>query len=248
MLDLGSSGDAVARWQAFLRIKGFDCGPIDGEYGPKTRVATEAFAFARSGRRGACLDDQLLHDAIPEGFIGDVPVVRTRHFTPAKRAAMRWIVIHSMEMPEKGGTAEACARYFSTTAREASAHYCIDATSIVQCVDETAIAWHAPGANRFGLGMEHAGFARQTTEEWADSYSMAMLDRSTRLAALVCARWSIPPVFVDARGLARGERGITTHAEVTDAFSAGRGHWDPGPGFPRDWYVARVAEVLSGRF
>lgn len=171
--------------------------------------------------------------------------IQARHFTRGpRRGPVDLVVIHTMEAPEKGDTAEAIARYFATTDRQVSAHYCIDNNSIVACVQERDIAWAAPGANHNGIQLEHGGYARQTAKDWADPYSKAMLRRSAELAADICARHRIPPVWVDAAGLKRGKRGITSHAAVSEAFK-GSTHWDPGTGFPQAGYVAMVASELG---
>jgi N-acetyl-anhydromuramyl-L-alanine amidase AmpD len=152
------------------------------------------------------------------------------------------IVLHSMEAPEKGATAESVARYFESGSegRPASAHYCIDSDSIVQCVQCKDVAFGAPSANRTGIHLEHAGYARQSREEWLDAYSLAMLQTSARLVARVLApKFHIPLEFVDTAGLKAGRKGITTHREVSRAFSPG-GHTDPGEHFPMDVYLQLV--------
>src|SRR3954454_6387676 len=78
------------------------------------------------------------------------------------------VVIHSMEAPEKGETAEDVGHFFEKPSTRASAHYCVDNNSIVQCVQERDVAWAAPGANHDGVQIEHAGYARQTLREWED--------------------------------------------------------------------------------
>lgn len=244
LITRGDKGDHVARWQAFLRVQGFDPRGVDGIFGTLTSVATAHLQSALSLSPHGVVDRATMARAVELGFVGEVPFVPAAHLTPSSRARVDWLVFHTMEAPEKGGTALAVANYFGTVA-PASAHYCIDATAIVQCVAERDVAWHAPGANRAGIGLEHAGYARQTAEEWADAFSEAMLRRSAALAALLCVRWDIPPVLVDAGGLARGERGITTHKAVTDAFNGGRGHYDPGPAWPGDRYVALVREAMG---
>lgn len=45
-LRVGSTGDDVRRWQSFLTAKGYDPGPVDGIFGPKTRAGTIAFQRA----------------------------------------------------------------------------------------------------------------------------------------------------------------------------------------------------------
>lgn len=152
------------------------------------------------------------------------------------------IVIHTMEVDEKGDSAESCAHYFSTSSAQVSAHYCVDSDSIVQCVKEQDIAWHAPGANHNGIGIEHAGRAAQTGRDWSDAFSTAMLARSAALTAELCARHGIPIVWLQPGDLVAGKRGITSHGNVSKAFKRGS-HWDPGDNFPVEQYLAAVRET-----
>ena len=174
--------------------------------------------------------------------------VEARWYTKANRRPgdVWWLVIHDMEAPEKGDTAEAVARYFATTDRKASAHRNFDSDSEVLCVRLDDVAYHAPGANARGIGYEHAGYAKQQRHEWLDDYGRAMLARSAARAALDCERWRIPVDFVRAEGLRAGRRGITTHYEVSMAWRK-TSHTDPGVGFPIDYYLDLVrANMLTG--
>jgi N-acetyl-anhydromuramyl-L-alanine amidase AmpD len=167
----------------------------------------------------------------------------------------RWIVLHSMEAPEKGDTAEWCADFFAgidhrTRARvlapEASAHYAVDSDHVFCCVEPDRVAWHAPGANQLGVGIEHAGYARQTRAEWLDVFSRPMLELSASLTAYLMRRFQIPLVFVGASQLRSGLGGITTHAECTKAWpEKGGTHTDPGANFPLADYLSMVSEALS---
>jgi N-acetyl-anhydromuramyl-L-alanine amidase AmpD len=175
----------------------------------------------------------------------NIKFVQARNYTKANRTEIRYIVLHSMEAAESSTTAEAVSNWFSgSAAPKASAHFCIDNNSIVQCVNESSIAWHAPGANQYGLGLEHAGFAKQTREQWLDQYSIDMLKLSAKLTAALCKKWNIPVKYVDANGLKNGETGITTHYEVNQAFKKST-HTDPGKGFPTDLYIQWVQENLD---
>jgi N-acetyl-anhydromuramyl-L-alanine amidase AmpD len=169
------------------------------------------------------------------------PFIQAKNYTKGpRRGKVDLIVIHTMEAPEKPETAENVAKWFAgSTAPKASPHYCIDSNSIVQCVKESDIAWCAPGANSNGVHFEHAGYAKQGAAEWKDAYSKAMLDRSAKLAAEVCARHGIPVVWLTAADLLAGKRGITAHAEVSQAFKKSD-HWDPGKNFPIKDYIARI--------
>ena len=173
------------------------------------------------------------------------PFVQARNYTPGRRSPIDVIVIHTMEMPEKSTTAEACANFFATTTKEASAHYCIDQNSVVQCVRDEDVAWHAPGANHNGLGFEHAGYARQSREEWVgDEASLALLERSAELAAEKCREYGIPLIWLQPADLRAGKRGFTSHANVSKAFQRSD-HWDPGPNFPVQRYLALVRQHLG---
>lgn len=169
-----------------------------------------------------------------------IPFVQARNFTRGRSNAIDVLVIHTMESPEKPDTAESVAQWFAgATAPQASAHYCIDENSIVQCVHDDDVAWHAPGANHNGLGFEHAGRAAQTTKDWNDAYSQAMLERSAKLVAQKCVEHHIPAVWLRPADLRAGKRGITGHADVSDAFHRSD-HHDPGTSFPIEAYLARV--------
>ncbi len=174
-----------------------------------------------------------------------IPFLEARHYTPAHRTACDLVVLHSMESAELQRTAENVASWFAgSSAPKASAHYCVDADSVIQCVHDEDIAWAAPGANARGLQVELAGRAAQTAEQWADDYSAAMLSRAIELVELLCRRWSIPARHVGVDGLVLGHRGITTHAEVSRVFKRST-HTDPGPGFPLEWFVGRVSARLA---
>lgn len=122
-------------------------------------------------------------------------------------------------------------------------HNCIDADSVICCVPPERIAWHAPGANRRGIGIELAGYARQTRAQWLDDFSLRMLMLAAELTAYLCERFGIPVAFIGAEHVKRGAAGITTHAEVTKAFPGKGTHWDPGPHFPVSEYLRFVTDA-----
>ena len=80
------------------------------------------------------------------------PFVESPNVTKTGGRTIDLIVIHTMEMDEKGDTAEHCALWFKNPAAKVSAHYCVDADSIVQCVRDQDIGWHAPGRTTTGSG------------------------------------------------------------------------------------------------
>ncbi|HET8813194.1 MAG TPA: peptidoglycan recognition family protein [Gaiella sp.] len=167
------------------------------------------------------------------------PFVESPNRTRAPGRAIGVVVIHTMEIAERPDAAEICARWFKTPVSRVSAHYCVDADSVIQCVREKDIAWHARGGNTNSIGVELAGFASQTRRDWADPYSAAVLDRAANLVADVCRRRRIPVRWVGADDLVAGRRGLTGHNEVSEAFEQSD-HWDPGDGFPVEAFVDRV--------
>lgn len=177
---------------------------------------------------------------------GKIPFLQAVHFTKAKRQAVdiELIVIHATDGLEKDDRAEHVATWFGGKNKRfdpprASAHYVIDCDSIVQMVHDKDVAWQAAGANRNGIGIEHAGRAKQSRADWFDEFSAPMLLISAGLVARLCKSYGIPMEFVDQKGLRAKKHGITTHREVTYAFRKGT-HTDPGVGFPMDWYIEQV--------
>jgi len=171
---------------------------------------------------------------------------------------VHWIVLHAAEAAELPTTAEALMNYGATMAdgRYCSWHWSFDVDSACRSVNEDRIAYHAKLANRYGVGYEHAGYTRQSREQWLDEYSESMLSISATVAAKVTIpRWRLPADnFVDAAGLQKAYsyinagkkppdecRGFTTHKQVT--LGLGGSHTDPGNGFPMDRYLQMVKQA-----
>lgn len=176
----------------------------------------------------------------------EIEFIEAANYTPVFGAPrdIRLLVLHTMESQEKPGTARNVARWFAgDKAPQASAHYCVDNSEVIRCVRDEDVAWHAPGANKTGIGIEHAGRASQTATDWMDLYSKSMLKLSVELAALLCIKHDIPAKLVTIEGLLKGQRGITTHVAVTRAFKRSS-HTDPGPGFPLSQYIKDVERAV----
>lgn len=163
--------------------------------------------------------------------------VQAKHYHRGRRGLngdgrVHGVVVHSMEAPEKGSTAESVAHYFTVIDRTASADKCFDNDSMVQCVKDGDEAYHAPPCSRYTLGYEHAGYARQSAADWHDPYSWAMLRNSASELAADAAKHKFPLVIVTKEALARGTRdGVWRHADCS-ALPGASDHWDPGEGFP----------------
>ena len=172
------------------------------------------------------------------------PFVESPNYTRRASRPIDVVVMHTMEIAERPDAAAICARWFATEASQVSAHYCVDAGTVIQCVQEKDIAWHARGGNTDSIGVELAGFARQTRRQWADD----VLDRSPRPRRHPrgghLPRRRIPVRWLVAGDLVAGRRGITGHVEVSRAFERSD-HWDPGPGFPIESFLDRVRRAAQ---
>jgi N-acetyl-anhydromuramyl-L-alanine amidase AmpD len=172
--------------------------------------------------------------------------IQAKNYQAANRTELRLIVVHTMENPEKPGTAHAVASWFAgPDAPIASAHLCIDNAEVWGCVHVKDIAFGAPHANRDGFHIEHAGRASQGAVGWADPYSEAMLGISAQEAAKMAAAYSIPVVHLTPAEIAQGLKGFCGHADVTKAYATIGGHEDPGPDFPWDHYLEMVRDALA---
>jgi N-acetyl-anhydromuramyl-L-alanine amidase AmpD len=244
-LELGALGPEIGNWQRFLNEAGFrDFDGLrlkeDEVFGARTRFATAEYQASKHLPREGAVNEATRALAVKEGFI---PFLLAKNFTSGegKGRQIDVIVIHDMEYPKKMTAALEVARWFSGgSAPQASAHYCVDAGAIIQCVRDRDIAWHAPGANKSGIGIEHAGYARQSKEEWLDEYGRRMLERSAWLAKKLCRKYGIPILRLSPEALLTKQRGFAGHADVTLAFSKGKGHTDPGPYFPWSEYLEMV--------
>lgn len=254
-LQLGSKGDQTREWQKILIKNGFDLSPWydDGDFGESTHNATVAWQSSHGLEPNGIVGPETvakinaitipLSDPFSEDL--NIKFIQAKNYQKANRNQISLIVLHSEEAPESSTTALNVANWFAgNNAPMASAHFCLDDRNIIQCVKEEDVAYHALSANKFSIGIEHAGYARQTEEQWADSFSTQMLKRSAKLTASLCKKWNIPVKYIDVKGLINKESGITTHANCTKAYKEGS-HTDPGEHFPIDLYITWVQQCFD---
>jgi len=252
-LRIASAGPEVGNWQRFLNamnVHDFEGKPlvVDETFGQRTSHATKVYQAFRKLQETGFVDGLTRKAALTEGFIPFVPAVnQTLRWPMFKTRPVDLVVMHTMEAPETSMTAENVAAWFAGQnpkypPPKASTHYCLDNDSVVQCVRESDVAWHASDANHNGIGVEMAGFAKQTKEQWEDDYSLAMLRRAASLVARLCRDHKIPVTLLTPDDLKAKKRGLCGHDTVTKAFPGSGTHWDPGPWFPWDLFLGMVAE------
>lgn len=241
----GASGPEVANLQAFLNSQGARL-LCDEHFGPLTASALTKFQQDHELATNGHLDEATRRQAVALGFIPFVQSLRASILIKPRTPDL--VVIHTMENSEAPlSRAEEVALWFGGRTAfpvpRASAHYCVDQDSIVQCVRETDVAWHADEANGRGIGVEHAGYAAQSVVDWGDRASTAILERSAGLVAKICARWVIPVVKLSPSAVKAGMRGLCGHVDVNVGYGRVGGHVDPGPNFPWDAYLTMVMKA-----
>ena len=144
---------------------------------------------------------------------------------------IRLVVMHDTE----GGSARSVAAYFASPGARASTHWVVDQERAVRCLPDDVVPWGAPGANYDGIHIEQCGYAKWTRATWFKNQDT--LKRSAWVAAKTCFKYGIPVRWLTDRELAdRVSEGITTHAQVSRVFR-GSDHTDPGPNFPRGYFL-----------
>lgn len=161
------------------------------------------------------------------------------HYIESRDTPCRVMVIHTMEAPEGPQTAENVAKYFASGQVVASAHMCVDQDSVVYCLPSSAVAFAAPGCNHDGYQVEHAGYARQSPEEWGDAASLSMLRLSATATREIADSLDIPLRHLTDEELAAGMSGFVGHDQVSRVYKRSD-HTDPGINFPWSYYMSLV--------
>ena len=184
-------------------------------------------------------------------------------FSSGHNKPIRRLVVHSTVSPCVPGGARAIAAYFRGNTAGGSAHYVIDPAEVVQAAYDDVICWHAP-PNPHSLGFEMCdipgprpapGTPWQTIQRlrrawrWIKPNQLRMLRRTAQVVAQAALAYDVPLVFLTADDVRKDRSGITTHANVSDAWHEST-HWDPG-WWPRRRFmrlVRRYAKKLEKEY
>lgn len=160
------------------------------------------------------------------------------HTSAGDNKPINRIVLHSTVSPCERGQARKTAAYFRSERAKGSAHYVVDPFEVVQVVYDGVIAWHAP-PNAHSIGIEMCEYPDADSKaRWNSDNHKRMFVRAARLTAQLCLAYNVPPWFRTASELKAGKRGVTTHAQVSQAWHQSS-HWDPGA-WPRYKFMWRV--------
>lgn len=186
-----------------------------------------------------------------------IPYYPAKFQTAGRGISTVWgLCVHTMETPQTVGRAKQVAQWFAAkfAQMQASAHFCIDATTIEQNVLDQNTAW-ATGdwtVNQGSISFELSGEASQTPAQWADTYAKHELANLAALLAHECSTRHIPvrhltpaqirKIALTPQHLVKpSDGGIFGHWDVTLALGIKGGHVDPGKNFPWDTLLALVA-------
>lgn len=169
-----------------------------------------------------------------EGFW--YPSINTSRRNPGKLPLI--IVIHTCE-----SSYTSCRNYLAgRNERDVSSHYVVGTDETAQLVREETRAHHIGAtysstnnngqlasengvqSNHISVGIEHGGFAAQT------SFPAAQLERSSRLVCSIAKRWKIP----------MDRTHIVGHGQLQPANRT-----DPGRNWPWASHIARAQEVCA---
>ncbi|GAB2858751.1 hypothetical protein GCM10022221_67830 [Actinocorallia aurea] len=174
--------------------------------------------------------------------------VRAVHYSTALNTPIKRIVIHATCPPgvpfptaSARGKAASTAKYFASQASGGSAHYIVDAggaSTEEHCLPDDAVAWHAP-PNTGSIGIEICGQATYTRAQWLDSKVWPAVAAAAARTRELCERHGVPVKRLTVAQVARGERGVCGHVDVSQAFDKSD-HTDPGPNFPWEEFMKAV--------
>lgn len=226
---LGQRGPAVRDWQAYLVRAGYLApGQVDSVHGPRTEAASVQLERAQ-GKPSApvAINGQL--PGADSRLVTEVIADPGYRYGTRQRGDVRWLVLHSAECSCSDKAARNVARYLAGQPN-ASAHYVVGPTAVVQCVRERHAAYTQGPANALSISIEHAGRSLpgakgEPATDWIAEPEMLLT--SARLARDICDRWGLPWRLVDAAGVALREPGVAWHGAVTRAYGVKGGHVDP---------------------
>lgn len=152
-------------------------------------------------------------------------------------SGIKWIVDH--ETQSGTDTADGVVSYFATNPEAGSTQLVVDFDDAYRCVPDNRICAGASGANTQGLHIERCAYSSWSDKVFRQPKNLKTLRVAAHFIARWCIKYKIPPRWVDWKGLQRGEKGITAHYEVSQAFHIST-HTDGVRGFRKAYLLRHV--------
>lgn len=161
------------------------------------------------------------------------------------------VVFHSMECPLQAGYTRSLTNWaltpLSAGGPQASWHRGYGPDERVYFIPDELGAWHASEANPLSIGLEQAGYAAYTREQWLTPDGVRMLDGVAVDVAAICKRDGIPARWLttaEVRAVLDGGnrtiKGFCFHRQVDPETRT-----DPGNGYPADVVLAKIKANLG---
>lgn len=154
----------------------------------------------------------------------------------------RLVAVHTAESAR---TATSLRSYFDRT-ESASSHVAIDATTTLEMVPRSRAAWTLRNGNPYSVNAELCAFAAWSRADWLSTGTVQgcanprkIVSRAAAWARRECLALGIPMVKLSPADVRAGKAGIIGHHDYTVGMRDGS-HWDPGPNFPWDIFMAEV--------
>jgi hypothetical protein len=128
-----------------------------------------------------------------------------------------------------------------------SAQLTVDNDTCIRSVGDLQIANGVPPLNQEGLHIEQRGLGDFPRAKWLGE-RRDTVRRCAFHVAKWCTTFDIPVRFLEVADLQAGgdqAKGITTHANVTNAFHQST-HEDPGPDYPIDVLLEDIESFVRG--
>jgi hypothetical protein len=163
-----------------------------------------------------------------------ITYMQSRHWSERYGTRIDRIVIHTTQ-----GEGPWTPNYLVSNTRNVSAHFLVMRDGATyQFVQEAKKAWHAGCWNPRSIGIEHEGWAEQRNPYTgaARPYTDAQYASSAKLVAWIADKWGIPKDRAHIVG--HGDRELSNCND----------HWDPGPAWDWNRYLALVNQGDPSRY
>lgn len=146
LIQRGSEGHDVKKWQRFLNDKGYNAGTVDGKFGGKTQTATIKF--------------QNENGLVADGIVGKLTCKKAEEFGFEKQTEylrdVDEIIVHITASNDDATVEDIRAGHIARGFSDIGYHYLIDRKGVIhKGRDESVIGSHVAGRNVGTIGVAY---------------------------------------------------------------------------------------------
>lgn len=177
------------------------------------------------------------------------PVHPDRHGVRKTNGHNLWLVLHTSEGGESTSSAESLAAYMGMPGDRpggygSSYQAVFDTDQIIPAVPNDVVSYSAGGGNAQGVHGCFPGKAAQTTAQWLDTNSRAMIRQAAAWLIDQSRAEGIPLRRLTVDQVRNHVAGVCDHHDISLAFRKST-HTDIGEQFPWNVLWADIAELLA---